>query len=163
MKKYKKAITLAAIAVVLIYLFGLFVKYYADWLWFNNMGYSSVFDTMILSRAFSFIVFFVIFALFAGVNLRIAYKRGSQSRYFDVPGDDDPRKMFLPLHKGKAAIRFWGILIIFVGILMGSLGSSHWNDFLQLIHSSSFNLKEPVFGKDAGFYIFRLPVYQFAT
>jgi uncharacterized membrane protein (UPF0182 family) len=163
MKKYKRAIILIVIVILLLYLFGLFVNYYGDWLWFNNLGYSSVFDTMILSRVFSFLVFFVIFALFAAVHIRSAYKRGSQSRYIDVIGDDDPRKLFLPLHKGKAAIWFWGVIIILFSTIMGSNASSHWNDFLQFIHSSSFDLKEPVFGKDVGFYIFKFPVYRFAV
>ena len=44
---------------------------------------------------------------------------------------------------------------------MGSSAVNHWNDFLQFIHATSFGIKEPVFGKDAGFYVFKLPVYRF--
>ncbi len=163
MKNYKRAIILIVMVILFLYLFGLFVNYFGDWLWFKNMGYSSVFDTMVLSRIVSFLVFFVIFALFSAVNIRAAYKRGSQTRDNVVIADDDPRKLFLPLFKGKAAIWVWGLIIMFFSIVMGSNATSHWNDFLQFIHSSSFDLKEPVFGRDAGFYIFKLPVYRFAV
>ncbi len=149
--------------MITVFFLFLFINYYGDWLWFKNLGYSSIFDTMILSKMFSFLVFFVIFALFSTIHIRLAFKRGSQSRDIYAIGDDDPRKLFLPLYKGKAAFWFWGLIIMFLGIVMGSSASGHWNDFLQFIHSSSFNLKEPVFGKDAGFYIFKLPVYRFAV
>jgi uncharacterized membrane protein (UPF0182 family) len=163
MKKFKRAIILIVIVILFLYLFGLFVNYYGDWLWFKNMGYSSIFDTMIESRIYSFLVFFVIFAVFSGIHILSAYKIGSQSRNNEVIADDDLRKLFLPLYKGKAAIWFWGAIIIFFSIVTGSSASGHWNDFLQFIHSSSFDLKEPVFGKDVGFYIFKLPVYRFAA
>ncbi len=163
MKKFKGAIILTAIVVLFLYLFGLFVNYYGDWLWFKNMGYSSIFDTMILSKVFSFLVFFFIFGTFSAIHIRSAYKRGSRSRDIELIREEDPRTLFLPLYKGKAAIWFWGIVIIFFSIVMGSSASGHWNDFLQFIHPSSFDLKEPVFGKDAGFYIFKLPVYRFAA
>ncbi len=163
MKKNKRAIILTVIVILFLYLFSLFVNYYGDWLWFKNMGYSSIFDTMILSKMFSFLVFFVIFALFSTIHIRSAYKRGSQTRDNYAIADDDPRKLLLPFYKGKIAFWFWGLIIMFFGIVMGSSASGHWNDFLQFIHSTSFNLKEPVLGKDAGFYIFKLPVYRFAV
>ena len=163
MKNYKRTIILIVIIILFLYLFGLFLNYFGDWLWFKNLGYSSVFDTMILSRIVSFVVFFVIFALFSSIHIRAAYKRGSQTRDNVVFADDDPRKLFLPFFKGKTAIWVWGLIIMFLSIIMGSNATGHWNDFLQFIHSSSFDLKEPVFGKDAGFYVFKLPVYRFVA
>ena len=163
MKNYKRPIILIVIILLFLYLFGLFVNYFGDWLWFKNLGYSSVFDTMILSKLVSFLVFFVIFALFSAIHIRTAYKRGSQTRDNVVFADEDPRKLFLPLFNGKAAFWVWGLIIMFFSIIMGSNATGHWSDFLQFIHSSSFDLKEPVFGQDAGFYIFKLPVYRFAV
>jgi len=163
MKKFKGAIILVAIVILFLYLFGLFVNYYGDWLWFKNMGYSSIFDTMILSKIFSFLVFFFIFGLFSAVHIRSAYKRGSRSRDIELIREEDPRSLFMPLYKGKAAIWFWGVVIIFFSTVMGSSASGHWNEFLQYLNSSSFDIKEPVFGKDVGFYIFKFPVYRFAV
>ena len=163
MKKFKNLIIIAIAVILLIYLFGLFVNYYGDWLWFRNMGYGSVFDTIILAKFFSFLLFFVVFALFSAVHIRLAYQRGSQTRDFNVLKEDDPRKLILPLYQGKAVIWFWGIIIMLLATFMASSASGFWNEFLQFIHPSSFGLKEPVFGKDVGFYIFKLPVYEFAV
>jgi len=165
MKKYKNAIILLAVLISIIYLFSLFVNYYGTWLWFKNMEYSSVFDTMILAQILSFLTFFVIFGLFASIHIRLAYQRGSQNRNGNnIPlSEDDPRQIILQLYQGKKIVWFWAVIILFFAIAMGSFASGYWNDFLKFFHPSSFNLKEPIFGKDAGFYIFKLPVYQFVT
>ena len=36
-------------------------------------------------------------------------------------------------------------------------GGAAWEEFLKLLNGSSFNLADPVFGRDVGFYIFSLP------
>lgn len=163
MKKYKNVIILAALIILFVYLFGLFVNYYGDWLWFKNMGYSSVFDTMILAEVVSFIIFFLVFVLFSWIHISMAHKRGSQSRNDNFLEEDDPRQLILPLYQGKAFVWFWGVVILFFAIVMGTSASGYWSNFLQFIHPSSFDLKEPIFGRDAGFYVFKLPVYQFVT
>ena len=106
MKKYTRSIILIVIVLLFLYLFGLFVNYYGDWLWFKNMGYSSIFDTMILSRIFSFLVFFVIFALFSTINIRSAYIRGSQNRNNEFIAEDDLRKLFFLCIKEKQLFGF---------------------------------------------------------
>ncbi len=163
MKKLKNWIILAVIFLALLYLFGLFVDYYGDWLWFSNMGYSTVFDTMLLAQIFSFLLFFILFALFASFHVRLAYQRGKPSRNNQFLQEDDPRAIILPLYRGKAVLWFWSAVILFFAIVMGSSASGHWSNFLQFIHPTSFGINEPILGKDIGFYIFKLPVYQFIT
>jgi uncharacterized membrane protein (UPF0182 family) len=161
MKNLKRGIIAIVVVIILLYLGGLFMNYYSDWLWFKNMGYSSVFDTMILSQVVSFFAFFAIFVLFAAVHVQLAYKRGALSRQNRIFREDDPRALILPLYQGKRVFWFWTIVILFFGIVMGSSASGHWNDFLQFLHPTAFGISEPIFGKDAGFYIFKLPVFQF--
>ena len=163
MKRTRKIIFTIAAILVAIYLLNLFLNYYGDWLWFNNLNYGSVFNTMIIAKVISFTLFFVIFVLFFSLHIRIAHKRGSLSRGTMHFPDDDPRQIFLEIYKGKAVFWLWAVLILFIGILMGSYAVGQWNNFLQYIHASSFGIKEPIFGKDAGFYVFKLPVYQFIT
>ena len=163
MKKLKGWIVLAVVVVIALYLFSLFVNYYGDWLWFNNMGYGSVFDTMILAQVVSFVLFFGIFVLFAAAQVNLAYKQGVHTRNNRFLREEDPRALILPLYRGKRVFWFWTVVVGFFGIVMASSASGHWNQFLQFIHPTAFGVNEPIFGKDAGFYIFQLPVYQFLT
>ena len=108
-------------------------------------------------------MFFLVFVLFFSIHVRIAHKRGAPTRDDISFSADDPRQFILEIYKGKAVFWLWAALILFLGIFMGSTAVDQWNNFLQFIHASSFGIQEPVFGKDAGFYIFKLPVYQFIT
>jgi uncharacterized protein len=163
MKNFKKWIALIVVIFALLYLFGLFINYYADWLWFNNLHYASVFGTMLFAQVVSFTVFFVIFFVFAAIHVNIAYRRGSSSRQNMFLPEDDPRQLILPLYKGKAIFWFWTVVLVFFAIILGSSASSHWSQFLQFTHPVSFHLKEPIFGMDAGFYVFKLPTYEFIS
>lgn len=163
MKTKKKIIIGIVVAgiLVLLYLLTLFLNYYGDWLWFNNMHYSSVFVTMISAQAVSFTVFFLAFVAFFALNIHRAYKNGQSSRNSQFLHEQDPRKMIQTIYQGKTAFWLWSVITVFLGIFVSSSAMGHWSDFLQFIHASSFGIKDPVFGKDAGFYVFKLPVYQF--
>ena len=39
--------------------------------------------------------------------------------------------------------------------------ASHWDDVLLFRHAQYFGIKDPQFHRDLGFYVFKLPVYQF--
>jgi uncharacterized membrane protein (UPF0182 family) len=127
------------------------------------MHYGTVFDTMVSAQVMSFVVFFLSFSLFFCLNIRRAYKNGNAGSNSYFLREDDPRKLIQSFYHGKAAIWLWGVVTLFFSIIMGSSAVGHWNDFLQFIHASSFGIKDPVFGKDAGFYVFKLPVYQFVA
>ncbi len=157
MKNSSKIIILIAVILGAFYLVNLILKYYGDWLWFDNMQYGSVFNTMIITKAISFALFFLIFALFFSLHIRIAQKRGAKTRGIQFFPDDDPRQVILGIYKGKAVFWMWAALTLFLSIRMGLYAVNHWISFLQFIHASSFGIQEPIFGKDTGFYIFKLP------
>lgn len=159
----KRIIILIAALLVAIYVFNLFLSYYGDWLWFDNLGYASVFDTMLVAKGLSFLVFFLAFVLLFGLHVRIARKRGAATRDIRSFREDDPRHSILELYNGKIIIWLWRFLTLFLGINMGLYALAHWSDFLQFLNASSFNVKEPIFDKDAGFYVFKLSTYQFIT
>ena len=149
-----------AFFILFISLFSLFVDYYGDWLWFKNLGYSSVFETNILAQIASFALFFFIFVLFAGLNLYYAYNKHAEHQSPIPFGDDDLRQKLSFLNHTKFSMWVWGVVIVFFGLIMGSSASEYWIDFLKFLHPSSFHLQEPILGKDVGFYLFSLPVYQ---
>ena len=163
MKKNKKIIIIIGAILAASYLLNLFVNYFGDWLWFNNLSYGSVFNTMIITKIATFILFFLLFVLFFSFNIRIANKRGAPTRGTVHLQEDDPRQAILDIYKGKSVFWIWAVLSVFFGIIMSLSAVGHWNDLLKFIHASSFGIQEPIFGKDAGFYVFKLPVYQFLT
>jgi hypothetical protein len=71
--------------------------------------------------------------------------------------------------RGQASItvgiRLLTIILSVIGALvaltMASTAASEWKTVLRFIHVKPFGLKDPIFGLDAGFYVFKLPFYRF--
>ncbi len=52
------------------------------------------------------------------------------------------------------------ILAMGLSLSAGSLVAAHWGQILQAWHAVPFERADPVFGKDIGFYIFALPLWE---
>jgi uncharacterized protein len=52
------------------------------------------------------------------------------------------------------------ILAFVIALLLAFIFSAHWDKFLQFFHATPFNLTEPLFKADIGFYIFQLPIWE---
>ncbi len=152
---------LSAVLVAAFIFLALFVKYYADWLWFRNMNYASVFTTMFTAKIMVFLIFFIVFALFAWLNIALARKFGHRTRSMILVAPDQPIPSIDALFRDKYAAWAWGIAILFFAIIMGLGAVSSWETFLKFFHSTAFGVADPIFGRDIGFYVFKLPLYKF--
>lgn len=63
----------------------------------------------------------------------------------------------LLLWKPKISLK---VSVILVSIILGFIWAGNWAIVLRFFHPSSFNLIDPQFQKDIGFYIFRLPLWR---
>ncbi len=140
---------------------SIFVGYYGDWLWFRSLGYGAVFTTILWAKILLFLVFFLIFGAFAGGNIYAARRRGSHSRSLKVLSDNRPVRLSDVIFSDRYAKYTWAAIILFFSSIMGLQASGAWQTFLMSLHASKFGVVDPIFAKDAGFYVFRLPLYDF--
>jgi uncharacterized membrane protein (UPF0182 family) len=119
------------------------MSFLGDWYWFSAVGYESIFLTILLTRAALFIGAFGIFFAFAYGNAHIAARKAAGARAEDRP------RLQLP-------VIFAGIGSLFVAL--ATAGS--WETVLRYLNKTPFAVTEPLFGLDAGFYIFDLPFYS---
>lgn len=135
-------------------LLGFCAHLYTDWLWFDDMGYLSVYRTRLLAQAATFLIGFLTVAAVLGVNWLVFPSR---------PPDESVIRPFRarPLRSVTLSLRW---LLIAAGLIVAfimALGlSSRWSDFLLFAHAVPFGLADPIFGLDASFYVFRMPVYS---
>jgi len=125
---------LLIIIIVLLYLASL----YSDWLWFDSLGYVSVFKTILLSKIALGVAVFLSFFIVLYLNfilLRRRFKIQFQKIYFTV--------------------------IFAISLLAGIFSSSYWFTVLKFLNFVGFGFVDPVFENDIGFYIFVLPFYEF--
>ena len=127
------------IFAVLFSSLGALSTLFTDFLWFKNLGFDSVFTTILSSRIIFFFVGFLAFFTFAIVNYYIASKLQEKSK----------------LNFGV------GTLIIgIISILVGISFSGNWEIILKYINQVPFGLADPILNMDAGFYVFSLPFYN---
>ncbi|MCZ6789130.1 MAG: UPF0182 family protein [Chloroflexi bacterium] len=124
---------------------------YTDWLWFDRLGYLSVFTKILWTRVWLFAAGAALFAVAVTVNMVLARRFSRGESVLPVP----PETLYW-LNR----LTLIGAILTAVAlcVVFGSVLAGRWETVLQLLDSTSFGVEEPVFGKDASFYVFTLPV-----
>ncbi len=143
-------VVIIAGVIYLIVQFG--VELYTDYLWFQQLNLVSVFLTSLGARlGVGLLVAVPVIALF-WVNIFIARWQSIRNVLFFSDETLVARKYIVRL--------IWGVGLG-LGWLLAVAASGNWLLFLRFLHRQSFNLADPIFNRDVGFYIFSLPVYHF--
>jgi uncharacterized membrane protein (UPF0182 family) len=132
-------------------------RIWTNYLWYQEVDYTSVFWTPIWARLAVGVFFAVVFFLIFYGSLWLARK--ISPRLLAVRGAEDQDVFEL------AARRRWpGLLMLIVSILVaiviGVIYSGRWQQVLLFFNRSDFGYKDPLFGKDAAFFVFTLPVWK---
>ena len=157
-----QTVLLSLLAVLLIILIGLGwlgTSLYPEWLWFKNLGFFSVFWTVLKSKILIGLVAAVGFLLLLGINYYVArryVKRTSRVR-LDRGGISFEGVAL----SGKALWLVIGAFLVLVAFMVGNAASTHWSMILRFFHLKEFGVSDPIFGRDVAFYVFSLPFYMF--
>ncbi|HEX5874056.1 MAG TPA: UPF0182 family protein, partial [Pyrinomonadaceae bacterium] len=144
--------------LVLLISFSRIISIYISALWFESLGYSSVY----------WYVFKVKLALFAGSAILTALLLAATFWLFqklfgantfesrtivlnNQPFQFSPAKIIRPLG--------WIIAAIF-GLIYGFTLKDHWRQFALYWNQPATATHDPIFGKPLGFYLFSLPLYD---
>lgn len=158
------------IFILLLGLLSVFINYYTEFLWFESINMQSVFKTVILNKAAMYSAIFAITFLIFFINLSLTRRNvkerparplrtedGRDIIYLDEP-QQSPFDEFLSGNKSKW---FFLILSIFGAFIVSSVASDNWLVIQQYINKVSFNVTDPIFNKDLGFYFFDLTFLRF--
>ena len=145
------------ILVVLGILFTALSGFYADWLWFKSVDFTSTWSTILGTKAFLFVLGGLLTALIVMANVFIAYKRRPLYVTMMVESDnlERYRSQVEPIRKGL----FIGLSVALF-YFAGSASSQLWSTWLLFKNSTSFGVTDPQFNMDISFFAFRLPFWQ---
>ena len=146
--------------VILVVLSGVLLSlsgFYADWLWFKSVDFTSVWTTVLTTKIFLFVVAGLLTSSIILLNIIIAYKRRPLYVPLSIEADN--------LERYRAQIepiKRWVVLALAVGLFYfaGSSGSAMWESWLLFKNSTSFGVKDAQFNMDISFFAFKLPFYQ---
>lgn len=129
--------------------------FYTDLLWFEQMGYGSVFWTTFKAKWGVALVAGLLFFLATFINLRIPIRGRT---VLNITGGvvtpvtvSDTRRITLIVL----------VVAIIVGVLGGLGGFGNWETVYKHLNATEFEVADPFFGKDVGFYVFNLPFHEF--
>jgi len=148
---------LVAIVVVLGSLRSL-AGLWTDQMWFSSEGQSGVFNTLLGVKIGLGLVFGLIFfgALFASL---LVVDRIGRTAILTDPEDELVRRYQIAVR--PYAKRIYAGIALVLGLAGGAAALGQWQNYLLFVHAKNFGVKDPQFGKDVGFYIFRLPFIEF--
>ena len=135
---------------------------YVDYLWFDSLGYASVFTTALWTKIALAAGAFLVTALWLWLNIALA-GRLAPGRYIQFKG----LPWVIPSPQFKRFLRVIAVAgVLFVSYitaqaaLHGSPGENteNWYGVLQVFNRVPFGQIDPVLGRDAGFYVFLLPM-----
>lgn len=155
-KRWRRWLILAIVAVVIALISS--ISLYVDALWFESLGFGSVFWYTLRLKVLLFIIFAIvtIAILRAGFwLLERAFASTSLERRTVVINNQsmtiDPSRILRPLT--------W-IVSGICGLIYGLGMSEEWQTFALYLNQKPGAGSDPIFGKSIGFYLFSLPVYQ---
>lgn len=159
------ALILVAFIVFLIILSS--TRLYTDWLWFQALDYQRIFTTIILSdyglRLAASVTFFILLLVNLLLTRGPLLKAVQKAAVFREEGNlltiqaSPLNKLLTP----QFLLTAYLLLSLVMAFLFSFSVKGDWVVLQKFLHPTSFGVLDPVFQYDIGFYVFKLPFYQF--
>ncbi|MDA3041109.1 MAG: UPF0182 family protein, partial [Actinomycetota bacterium] len=133
---------------------------YTDLLWFSSLDLTSVWWRVVGTKALLALVFGLIFLVVLFGNLMLADRSAPA---FVSPG---PEQDVIDRYRTVVGDRSGRLRLALVGFFTLSVGRgvlAQWETWLLFRNGDDFGVTDPQFGRDIGFFVFRLPFITFVT
>jgi len=139
-----------AIVFILFILANVAKGFYTEWLWFDSLGYSTVFTTILKTKILVFFLAAIIFCILFLTNVVLATYLSPRSGSYFWP--------WFIVRRLQRVSR-WSIILgtVVLSLIFGALAQSSWLDILRFFNGQPFGSVDPVFHREISFYVFSLP------
>ena len=152
--RQKAIVTIVLIAIVGLTLTSTLVHLLTESWWFDAVGFADVFWIRITWQIALWVATFAIYSLFIWFNYWLANRFTRGSSFSFLLGTE------LEPYTKTIANLLALILAFIVAISAASASATFWSIGLQFINATDYNRSDPIYGKDVGFYLFKLPFYE---
>ncbi len=151
-------VIIGAIAVIAILAF--IPSWIQKWLWMRQLNYAGIFWTLFSVRWGLFGAAFVVALLYLWTNLRVA-ARTAGTFGAEALTSESTLATKLGIQISPTVLKLaTGAVAAVAALFFALLYYAQWDSYLRFRYGGSFGLSDPLFGADAGFYLFRLPFYE---
>ena len=150
----------ALVLLVIITSLRTIAVFYTDYLWFQEVGFTGVWRTTLFTKIGLSVAFTAVFFVLMYLNLAIADRLAPKFRPFG-PEDEvvERYREIIGPHAGKLRV---AVALLFA-LIAGLGASSQYAHWIQFRNAASFGIDDPQFGRDIGFFVFRLPFLTYVA
>jgi len=149
-------VVVVAVIVVAFTLSSRVFGLYVDWLWFGEVGFTSVFWTRLWWHLLVAVCGFAVFFAIVWPNVELARRLAPSYRVTSSGDLLEPRS-----DRVKRWVGWGGVAVcVLAALIAASSISSSWQTFLLYLKQVPFGQNDAIFGHDVGFYVFSLPMWQ---
>ncbi len=145
---------LLGLVILLLACSSTLIHWLTEYWWYGATGFADVFKLRlgwsILCAVLAFAIYGIV--LFANYWLAIWLTR---DRPFYIPRNSE----WAPFIPGMTVYGSVG-LIVLLAAGAAQRGSQAWELLLKFLNPTAFNIADPIYQRDIGFYVFKIPVYQ---
>lgn len=154
MRRRRLVWTFVAVVAVLFLLGNRLGSVYIDWLWFKSLGYTSVFWATFRAQWLVALAGGILFGAVTFFNLWLA--RGGLANLPLELVPEEWRRWFWRRRVSVILAAAAALVAFVAGLSVGS----QWLTVLRFLHAQPYGgAPDPLFHRDAGFYVFRLPFW----
>lgn len=133
-------------------------SFYVDYLWFASQGRSDVWSAVLGAKLVLALIFVAVGFVLVYVNLAIADRTAGE---YSLITNEDPTVLRFHELFGHRRGLMRAALALAAAFFMGAGAAAKWKDWILFTHEVPFGTKDATFGRDIGFYVFRLPFIEF--
>ena len=149
-RRWSKVVVIAGAVIGAVwYLVGV----YADYLWYDQLGYGLVYLYLTLIKTGLFVIGGLLATTLVTLNISIALPLAMGTVTRPLPID------FLRLALALLRLMIYAAMV-FTGLVFGYMAAGHWQTVVLLLHQLPFGVTDPQFGRDVGFYAINLPILR---
>jgi uncharacterized membrane protein (UPF0182 family) len=153
--QFRRAIAIPIfIVIVALTLFSTMIHLLTESWWFDAVGFADVFWTRVVWQIAIWVATFAIFGSFLWFNYWLASRLTSNRPYSFLLGTE-----LEPYTKTISKLTAL-VLIFIVSISAAGASATFWSTSLKFINATDYNRVDPIYGRDLGFYLFKLPFYE---
>lgn len=150
-----RVLTAATIAATVLFATWWLAGVYADWLWYDQLGYRDAFYKLLILKFSLFTIGGLLAATMVSLNTAILLRLSLGTTGRPLPPD------FLRLALLLLRVVIYGGLLA-MGLSFGAAAGQQWDLLVLLLHQLPFGITDPQFGYDVSFYVVNLKVLRFA-
>ncbi len=154
---------LAALVIGITYVLPRLAHIYTEWLWFDqDVRYPQVFWTILRTRIGLGLAFGLGFLALTLGNVWIARRLAPRTAWYE---EERLLRQRIAEVMEYFSERYLSLAVVLVVALaawgVGVAAAEKWPLYLLFLKGGEFGILDPVFNRDVGFYVFRLPFWQY--